>query len=376
MLHKIQDDEMCDFLNLHQASWRDVVVLGSWVQGISTPFRILAPFQHPRYIKDPKDKDHDIRKFGLLFSTMLWMLKHTHWVSAGFSDEKIFCWNISFLAIRTFILKFKSFKKGEYDQQRKTSKVWSFKIFLNRYFLVDFFFISGFTLYLHIFQPISPKSKTWNFLLLLHMFLNSFTYSGALASVFSKANYQFINKPATLSCPLHIQKVSWKRQGQARQWVIFCLSDHGLYSVTKQHCGIPAEASSKTASIKSYRWGSVLFSAFSRTSSRAETRGDTGLSKWLPQNTQRNSTLNLQTWTAASEIQSQERHWESRNETSWHMCPSTLNFCLSHIAVCNEMALNTLEIRESFQALNKTKGKKNHQVLTDKLQMEREAKYN
>lgn len=38
------------------------------------------------------------------------------------------------------------------------------------------------------------------------------------------------------------------------------------------------------------------------------------------------------------------------------------------------MAVNTLKIRESFQAVNKTKGKKNHQVLADKLQMEKEAK--
>lgn len=56
------------------------------------------------------------------------------------------------------------------------------------------------------------------------------------------------------------------------------------------------------------------------------------------------------------------------------MCPIKLNSWLSEIAVCNEMAVNTLKIRESFQAVNKTKGKKNHQVLADKLQMEKEAK--
>lgn len=53
------------------------------------------------------------------------------------------------------------------------------------------------------------------------------------ASVFSKANYQFINRPATLGCPLHIQNIESQlkktRPGKAvsymlslRPWFIFC----------------------------------------------------------------------------------------------------------------------------------------------------------
>lgn len=74
-------------------------VLGPWVQGISAASGILAPLQHARYIKDPKTREqvfpgsHAVRKFGLVFSATLWMLKHSHWMSAVFSDEKMFCWN-------------------------------------------------------------------------------------------------------------------------------------------------------------------------------------------------------------------------------------------------------------------------------------------
>jgi len=40
------------------------------------------------------------------------------------------------------------------------------------------------------------------------------------------------------------------------------------------------------------------------------------------------------------------------------MCPIKPNSWLSQIAVCNEMAVNALKIRESFQAVTKTEGGK------------------
>lgn len=55
------------------------------------------------------------------------------------------------------------------------------------------------------------------------------------------------------------------------------------------------------------------------------------------------------------------------------MCATRSNSWLLQITIDNERTVNDLQIKKSFQAVNKNEGKK-HQVLADKLQMEKETK--
>lgn len=150
-------------------------VLGPWVQGISTTSRILTPFQHARYIKDPKTRAQvflgnlAVRKFGVVFSATLWMLKHSHLNSAVFSDEKMFCWNYQLFSHQRNNKKRIKYLDNEEENYLKVCL-----------FIQLFFFLSLGSHYIFTlssqFSPNPNHEIPW----LSYFFFQSITYSGVL----------------------------------------------------------------------------------------------------------------------------------------------------------------------------------------------------
>lgn len=181
-------NKMCNFGNLQHAPLRQptrragdstawvsgnygAAVLGPWVQGISTASRIPAPLQHARYIKDPKRREQvflgnsAVRKFGLVCNATLWMLKHSHWISAVFSDEKMFCWNYH----QSEKQKKKENVSGQWRKLLKSMLLyWGIFLSLGSHYI--------FTL----FSQFSPNPKHEIPCSYFFFFLKSISYSGVL----------------------------------------------------------------------------------------------------------------------------------------------------------------------------------------------------